>query len=258
MPELPDLEVFSKNLTRKLVGKKLSKLTISKKAKIKSSSKSFKKTLEGQTLKKIYREGKELYFEFSKGDILALHLMLRGEMFVYKEKHDRKSPIIQLDFSDKTGFVMTDYQWAAHPTLNPDEKSAPDALSKTVTSKFLKEIIQGSKAAVKNILLDQKVIRGIGNAYADEILWKAKISPASSGAKIPDKSINSLSKAIKSVLKNAQKQILKADPEIISGEIRDFLVIHNHKKEKSPTGAKIKVQSGSRKTYYTDEQELFK
>lgn len=258
MPELPDLEVFSKNLTKKLVGKKLSKLTVSKKAKTKSPVNTFRKTLEGQKLKRIYREGKELYFEFSKGDILALHLMLRGELYTYTEKHDRKSAIIQLDFADKSGLVMTDYQGAAHPTLNPEEKTAPDALSARVTTKFLKEKIQGSKAAIKNILLDQNVIRGIGNAYADEILWKAKISPLSSGSKIPDKYISSLAKAMKSVLKNAQKQILKADPDIISGEIRDFLAIHNHKKKKSPTGGTIKVQSGSRKTYYTDEQELFK
>ena len=258
MPELPDLEVFSRNLTKKLIGKKVSKITISKKAKIKVSSNLIKKTLEGQKLKKIYREGKELYFEFSKGDILSLHLMLRGELYLFKEKHDRKSAIIEFLFSDKSGLVMSDYQWAAHPTLNPEEKEAPDALSKTVTTKLLKEIIQGSKAAVKNILLDQSVIRGIGNAYADEILWKAKISPFAVGSKIPDRYITSLSKAIKSVLKNAQKNILKADPHIISGEIRDFLVIHNHQKDKSPTGAKIQIKSGSRKTYYTDEQELFK
>jgi formamidopyrimidine-DNA glycosylase len=60
-------------------------------------------------------------------------------------------------------------------------------------------------------------------------------------------------------LHNAVKQILKSHPDIISGEVRDFLNIHNSKKKQSATGATIRQQMiGGRKTYYTDEQELFK
>jgi formamidopyrimidine-DNA glycosylase len=60
-------------------------------------------------------------------------------------------------------------------------------------------------------------------------------------------------------LNNAEKQIIKTHPDIISGEVRDFLQIHHSKKMKSPTGAAIQYKtSGSRKTYFTDEQELFK
>lgn len=66
--------------------------------------------------------------------------------------------------------------------------------------------------------MDQKVIRGIGNAYADEILWEALISPVSVCNKIPDNKIKALSKSIKKVLKNAVKQIVKKKPDIISGD----------------------------------------
>ena len=63
---------------------------------------------------------------------------------------------------------------------------------------------------------------------------------------------------IKSVLKDAQKQILKKDPDIISGEVRDFLPIHNSKKTHSPTGGEIiSTTVNARVTYYTEEQELF-
>jgi formamidopyrimidine-DNA glycosylase len=123
----------------------------------------------------------------------------------------------------------------------------------------LKEKVGKSKAAIKSWLLDQKQIRGIGNAYADEILWQAGISPFSISNKIPDSHIKSLDKAIKSVLRNAEKMILKTNPDIISGELRDFLDIHNSKKLRSPTGGKILVKTvGARKTYYTNEQELFR
>jgi formamidopyrimidine-DNA glycosylase len=107
-------------------------------------------------------------------------------------------------------------------------------------------------------LLDQHNIRGIGNAYADEILWDAKISPFAVSNKIPEAAIKRLVKSIRSVLKDAEKQILKKDPDIISGEVRDFLPIHNSKKTHSPTGGKIiSTTVNSRITYYTEEQELF-
>jgi formamidopyrimidine-DNA glycosylase len=123
----------------------------------------------------------------------------------------------------------------------------------------LKARLAKSKAIVKSVLLDQHIIRGIGNAYADEIFWDARISPFSISNKIPDAEIKALLKSIKNVLQKAEKSIIKSNPDIISGEIRDFMLIHNSKKEKSPTGAAIQVKSvGARKTYYTDEQKLFK
>ena len=153
---------------------------------------------------------------------------------------------------------MTDWQSAANVALDPPEPDAPDALSKTVNAAFLKEQLQ-SRATIKSLLMDQHVIRGIGNAYADEILWEAGISPFSIGQKIPAAKVTALAKAVKSILTNAEKQILKAEPDIISGEVRGFLKIHNAKKKESPGGAKILTATvGGRKTYYTEEQELFK
>ena len=107
--------------------------------------------------------------------------------------------------------------------------------------------------------MDQHVIRGIGNAYADEILWDAGISPFSAGNKIPPEKIKTLVKSIKKVLKDAEKKIKKTHPNLISGEIRDFLVLHHSKLKKSPTGAIIETgEINKRKTYYTNEQVLYK
>ena len=258
MPELPDLQVFSKNLTKKLKGKRLEKVKIPYTKKLKVPAKKFSTELEGAKVKSVERVGKELYFEFDNGHVLALHLMLKGNLYLFDGEHDKKYPIIELYFNDGTGLVMADFQGAANPTLDPEEKDAPDALSDEINFKFLKEALD-RKATIKNVLLDQKIIRGIGNAYADEILWNAGISPFSVSNKIPDEKIKALAKSIKSVLTDAQKNILKADPEIITGEVRDFLPIHNAKKKTSPTGGEIKHEMvGGRKTYYTDEQELFK
>jgi formamidopyrimidine-DNA glycosylase len=259
MPELPDLQVFSRNLNKKLAGKKIKELRLVNKSKLKIPATHFKKAIEGTTLKKVYREGKELHFAFSNGNVIGMHLMLHGQLHYFEGKNDKKYAIVEMIFADQTGLALSDYQKAANATLNPEEKEAPDALSKEVNTKFLQATLSKKKTNLKNFLLDQKNIRGVGNAYADEILWKAGISPFSICNKIPSDKIKLLANAIKAVLKNAEKQIIKKNPEIISGEVRDFLDIHNSKKKKSPKGKTIRNKMlNARITYYTDEQKLFK
>jgi formamidopyrimidine-DNA glycosylase len=142
--------------------------------------------------------------------------------------------------------------------LNPEPRDAPDALSSRVNFAFLKKQLSTSKAVVKNVLLDQHILRGIGNAYADDILWEARISPFSISNKIPESAVRKLAKSIKQVLAKGEKNIMKSYPDIISGEVRDFMLVHNAKKEESPTGRQIQVKTlGGRKTYFTDEQKLF-
>lgn len=258
MPELPDLQVFSRNLNKQFTGKKLKELVVHVDKRLKIPAKELKKNLEGAKLKKVLRVGKELHLEFSNGNILGLHLMLEGNLFAFQGKNENKHSILELKFSDDSGFVLSDWQKKATPTLNPEPWDAPDALSKEVNLKFIKSCISESRATIKSLLLDQHTIRGIGNAYADEILWEAGISPFSVSNKIPPGKVKELATAIKKVLKDAEKQILKSHPDIITGEVRDFLKIHNAKKTESPTGARIEQKMvSSRKTYYTSEQVLF-
>jgi len=254
MPELPDLQVFSRNLQRSLSGKKVNKILIGKGAKLNVTAAVVKRTLEGQKLQKVFREGKELRLSFGK-HILGIHLMLRGKLYWIDDK-PKPHTLLEIDFGEKK-LGLTDYQRNARVSLNPEISPVPDALSARANLSFWKEILQ-SRATIKNILLDQHNIRGIGNAYADEILWRAGISPFSIGKEIPLAKIKSLVRSVKQVLKSAEKQIAKKEPHIIGGEVRDFLLIHNAGRKTSPNGKKILQKSaGGRKTYYTAEQELF-
>ena len=257
MPELPDLQVFSHNLDKKLSGKVLTDVTVHSK-KAKDSAASFKKALKGATLDKVYREGKELRFKFDNKEIMGMHLMLHGKLYYFEETNTNKHTVTELLFEDGTGLALTDFQGAANPSLNPEEKNAPDALSDELTEAYLKDQCKNKRTVIKKVLLDQHIIRGIGNAYADEILWDAGISPFSVCNKIPAERIKALVHSIKKVLKAAEKQIRKEHPDIIAGEVRDFMKIHNSKQTHSPSGAAIEQKEiGGRKTYYTDEQELY-
>jgi formamidopyrimidine-DNA glycosylase len=256
MPELPDIEVFSRNLQDLFAGRKLKKIKVVNGKKLQDKPKELSKGLEGKTLRRIYRSGKEMRFEFEDGSLLGLHLMLTGDLFVFEAKNGHNSTIVELHFDNGSGIALTDRMKNAHVKLNPVDKQGIDALA--LNFKYLKGALK-IKTTIKNILLDQDVIRGIGNGYSDEILWEARISPFSVAQAIPDDKIKELVKVIPRVLKDATKKIFKKYPGRVNVEVKEFLKIHHKDRVNSPTGAPIKMEKkGMRKTFYTDEQVLYK
>jgi len=255
MPEIPDVEVFSKNLDKFLAGRKLLKVKVVNGTKLPDTAKALSKNLEGKTLNRVYRSGKEFRFEFEDGTLLGLHLMLTGDMFLFGEKNDHHSTIVELHFEGNNNLALTDRMRNARIKLNPVDKEGVDAME--LDFKYLKNIFN-RKTTIKNILLDQELIRGIGNGYSDEILWEARISPYSIASAIPDEKIKELVKIIPGVFKEATQKIDKAYPGKVNDEVKEFLKIHRKVNANSPTGYPIHIDSkGSRKTYYTDEQVLY-
>ncbi|MDQ6763577.1 MAG: Fpg/Nei family DNA glycosylase [Bacteroidota bacterium] len=257
MPELPDIQVFSSNLKLLFAGKKLNKITVVNGKKLQDTQKELSASLEGKILKDIYRSGKEIRLLFSGNTLLGMHLMLTGDILPFDITNESKFSIVELYFSNSKGFALTDRMRNANVRLNPEDKNGIDALDKGLNYKYLKSIFN-RKAKVKNILLDQNFIRGIGNSYSDEILWLTKVSPFSVCEAIPDEKIKELALNIKKVLRKEIANIMKKYPGLIHGEVKDFMKIHTRHKTHSPTGFPIKMEKrGMMKTYYTDEQELY-
>jgi formamidopyrimidine-DNA glycosylase len=254
MPEIPDIEVFSQNLKDLLAGKQVAKIKVINGKKLKDSPAALSKALEGQNLLDVYRSGKELRMQFSKNVLLGIHLMLTGDLRLFEKENEWKSTIVEIHFKDGPCIALTDRMKNAAVKLDPVDKGGIDALDKGLHFKKLKEILD-RKAAIKNVLLDQDIIRGIGNSYSDEILWQTRISPFSKANAIPDEKIKELAVVIKKVLKDAIKKIYKDYPGKIQGEVKDYLQIHTKQKTESPTGSPIlTAERGMLKTYYTDEQ----
>ena len=175
MPELPDLQVFSYNLAKALKGKKLEKIDVKVDQKLNVPAKKLRETLEGETLDKVARVGKELHFEFKNGHTLGMHLMLHGQLFFFDRENSQKFTIAELHFEGGKGLALTDFQKAATLTLDPKDSDAPDAME--VDFSYLEKKLGSTRTPVKTALMDQKIIRGIGNAYADEVLWWVKLHP---------------------------------------------------------------------------------
>src|SRR5688572_3182286 len=108
MPELPDIEVFSRNLKKMYRGKKLSKIKIVNNKNIRDSPKVLSAALEGKKLQDVYRSGKELRFLFSGGSILGMHLMLTGDLIPFEGRNERKSTKVEFYFESGEQLALTD------------------------------------------------------------------------------------------------------------------------------------------------------
>lgn len=257
MPELPELEVFAVHLNKLFKGKKLLSLKIHRDKKITNGAE-LRKMSEKKILKGIYREGKQLYFDFGK-HILAIHLMLKGK-FALKDGLKVKNPIAEFDFGKLGGFYLIDQLGQARIHADPEESTAPDAMSEDVNIRNMKKWLKEAKSPdIKTFLMDQDIIRGIGNAYADEILYNAGISPFSNPASLPATAVKKLVKSIPLILTAAQRQLEKQNPGSLAEGKRDFLEVHVPKKKATFSGEKIiKGDINGRSTYYTKSQELYK
>lgn len=258
MPELPDLEVFSLNLNKKIKGKTVKDIKVFRPKNLNVSTIELKKAIENQIVRDFRREGKQLLMEFGNGEILGFQLRLNGWIQLFKESNPHKYPVVEVFFEDETGLVLTDPRGLARVILDPENPKGIDAMSSALTAQFLGDKLAKKNTPIKKFLMDQDIIQGIGNRYSDEILWKAGISPFSICNKIPREKHTELSEAIKMVLEQSIKQILKHSSDQLIGETRDYLRIHHPKRRKSPTGFPIHTKlMDSRKTYFTEEQELF-
>jgi len=173
-----------------------------------------KKNIKNKKILKIWRRAKNVIFELSEGYSLLVHQKMTGHLLTGKWKEDPYNRFIHLilflddgnkiALSDARKFAKIDL-WKTEDLKKELEKLGPEPLEKSFTLKRFKEVIKNKKGKVKQVLMDQSVISGIGNIYASEILWQAKVHPEKSVAKLNEKELELIYKAIKKILKLAVK-----------------------------------------------------
>jgi formamidopyrimidine-DNA glycosylase len=257
MPELPDLAVYAENLMARLEGKTVQSVDYHRDARLNTSHEELRNSLCNTSIASVERSGKEIAFFFSNKATLFVHLMLSGRFIITSDPDSVRFRVLTIGFEGSLSLVVSDPKGLVIVKMNPIPSSVPDALE--IDGTYLRrKIAEKPRVRAKAFLVDQSIIRGIGNAYADEILWQARISPTSAVGKIPDHLIDDFLTSIRSVLIEAIAEIKRQSPEIISGEVRDFLRAHNSKRSESPTGHRImKEKKGSQITYFTQEQVLY-
>ncbi|WP_138481625.1 DNA-formamidopyrimidine glycosylase family protein [Dyadobacter bucti] len=259
MPEIPELNVLKNNLLKRFKGKKVEEFRILWKKNIKTPEEEFAKTFQGAKLMDITREGKILLLRFDNDQILGIHLRLTGRAFLIPEEEDTKFPIMMMLFK-KDGFGINDFMGQAQPEINPTIPDVPDVLSKDFTLDYLKAIIaKRSNKAIKTVLTEQKLLRGMGNAYTDESLWAAKIDPRSIASKIPDAKLKEFLDCLHEVYSDAENEIdIATGKDSLMIEKREFMKVHNSKRKQDPEGNDIeKGEVAKAKTYWSKAQQLY-
>lgn len=193
MPELPEVETIKSDLQKTVCGKKISRVLIHNPKVIRQPHPAaFKRALEGLRIKRILRRAKLLILELSNGKFLTVHFKMTGQLVLRKPSAVGKplpaasgakniarvtfylSSGMTLDFNDQRLFgelrLVDDWQ-----KLKFIQKLGPEPFD--LTLREFKEILAKKKTRIKPLLMDQEFISGIGNIYASEILFRAKIDP---------------------------------------------------------------------------------
>ncbi len=207
MPELPEIETIVRHLQKRIRGKRIIGFA-SDTPRIFRDHKSFgevKKQVVGKKIKSVERIGKNIIFRLTGGICLVIHLMMTGKILINpkdSEKHIRFS----LRLSGGINLVLSDIRKFGRCRIVEDPKilGGEDALN--IKFERFKSLVQSRKKILKNFLLDQSVIAGIGNIYGDEILWQAGIHPLRKTNHLKENEVKSLYWAIKKVLALAVKK----------------------------------------------------
>lgn len=260
MPEVPELNIVGITLQKQFKGQKFRRIEVLWTKRVKASEEEFNEAFKGAKLKSVDRNGKELHLHFDNGNVLGIHMMLTGKMVLLPTDQNLRNPIFELTFEDGAGIIVLDGMGQAKPILNPEVPPVPDIMGDDFTEEYLAKVLAKTGIKVKEAIQKQEWIRGIGNAYADEILWHSKISPFSVSKNIPADKVKDLYNSIRSVTKEATAELskLKTNDEVFEMENKDHRFVHNPKRKESPDGEPIlSGKVGSSKTYFTDSQKIY-
>ncbi len=216
MPELPEVETIKRDLEKKILGLTIEKIFVYDGRVIPhKSDKSFITGLEGKTIAQIVRRAKALIIHFVQGDYLVVHLKMTGQLIygnnLKKNENLKETKVVfrlsngqHLNYNDQRLFGRL--MWVK----NLDEVSyltlvGPEPLNGTFTTSWLTQHLKPRAVPIKVLLMDQHFVAGIGNIYASEILFDARIHPEKLAKRLTGKEVVCLHSSTQNVLKEAIK-----------------------------------------------------
>jgi formamidopyrimidine-DNA glycosylase len=236
MPELPELQIIAERLTSELAGFPIKKTSVHNHLVVHGLPvQEFESKSVGETFESVVADGKFLIFFLTNYDIV-LNLMLTGRLRTtprYKRPNSYDMVSFRIEdltlwYSDakKMGRIYLvkkgDYSQVAD-----FEGRGPSALDPELTLEIFMNRLKRHNGQIKNVLRNQRFVKGIGNAYADEILLYAGILPFRNRSTLSDEEVKNLYHAMGKVLSHIRDVISKRFLDEIAIEKRDFLMVHN-------------------------------
>ena len=206
MPELPEVETIKNEISEKIIGRHIKEVVIlwDKTVKVPSAAEFIAK-VTGRKIRDVNRRGKYLLISLNMADTLIMHMKMTGSLLLTSDENPPLYTRAVLKLDDGTNIYFRDPRKFGRMWLVEDIEDVvgglgPEALSRDLTAKRLGELLAKRKAPLKALLCDQTVIAGVGNLYADEALFEAKIHPLRTGDSLTADEVKRLQAAIRQVL----------------------------------------------------------
>ncbi|HEX5708901.1 MAG TPA: bifunctional DNA-formamidopyrimidine glycosylase/DNA-(apurinic or apyrimidinic site) lyase [Pyrinomonadaceae bacterium] len=230
MPELPEVELVARSLDRLVAGRQITSARLLR-ARLapETTPRTFSRRLNGARIERVGRRGKHILFELDAGRVLIAHLRMTGRFLLLPPERPLPAhthALFQLDdarrlvFSDQRHFGMM--KLVAREELDAAKELralAPEPFSADFTVEYLRDALARSRRALKETLLDQTKVTGLGNIYAAEALLVARVSPFVASNRLSPRRVARLREAILEILSDsiAHGSTMNVDPEDIDG-----------------------------------------
>jgi formamidopyrimidine-DNA glycosylase len=202
MPELPEVETIKNELAPHIICHTITGIELFDDKIVRQPAEEFGSRLTGQKITGVGRRGKYLFLSLASGEILVMHMKMTGSLWLKPPDRFIRA-VIYLDdgtkiyFRDPRKFGV---MWLAKDQNVVADKLGPEPLEADFTPQMLAKALSQRTAPIKALLCDQGFIAGIGNMYADEALFRARIHPLRAGGSLNQEEAERLYRAIKQVL----------------------------------------------------------
>jgi formamidopyrimidine-DNA glycosylase len=262
VPELPEVETIRGQLAPRLEGRRLAVVDILDPRLTRPlDPREVAAELQGERVAAVERRGKYLVVRLEGGAALLVHLRMTGGFAFEPTSHERA--VVELEDGSRLAYrdVRRFGTWLV---VEPDElepyigaKNGPEPLGMRFTTAWLASQLTRRRAPLKAVLLDQRVVAGLGNIYADEALWRARLNPLRAANGLDDDEVGRLHRAIRAALRlgiERQGSTLRdyAQPDGSSGEMQDEFRVYGREGEPCPRCRTpiAKTRVGGRGTWF--------
>ena len=289
MPELPEVETVVSGLNRLILKKKITQVKHDWPKSFPNLEKDVNDFMIGAEISKVQRRGKAIIIKLNNGWALVTHLRMTGQM-VYRGEENwgaghpnddflndlpNKSTRVEIDFEDQTKLFFNDQRKFGYMKLLPEPeieelpffvKLGPEPLEDNFTVEIFKErLLKKKNSLIKPTILDQSVIAGVGNIYADEALWRAKINPETRIKDFSNVDFKNLHESIRFVMNKSIEKGGSTDRNYVNadGSRGNYLeyaaVYHKNGQPCKRCGTEIsKIRVGGRGTHFCENCQKIK
>jgi len=262
MPELPEVETIKNDLAELIVGKAIKAVEVHAKKTVRGSAAVFVRFLIGKRFSRLDRRGKLLIFSlFGQDEYLLIHLKMTGQLIYRKGRKTvagghglsmvigdlpNKYSHVIFTFSDGSRLFFNDMRRFGYMKIadagelaSVRQEYGPEPLDKDFNLGYLAKIFHKRQAPVKGLLMNQKLLAGIGNIYADEILFAAGVRPDRKAGTLKTAEIEKIFKAVGPILRRAIKYRGTTFNDYVDGnghrgKFMKFLKVYQREGKKCP------------------------